>query len=136
METNFEQLIAALSTFPLSSDVLNNITFHLQQQNLKLIPSFISQLYQSILTLEHWAWKLLSQNSHQWLEESNYLELFNTLALFNKNLIFNYDNIESDNKASLLIPDTQDWIENVFEQIKKSNDENEIYITIASLWFD
>jgi len=136
METNFEQLITALSTFPLSFDILYHITLHLQQQNLKLLPSFISQSYQSILILEHWSWKLLSQNCHRWLEEPNYLELLHTLNLFNKSLIFNYDNIESDNKASLLIPDTIDWIHSIFEQIKKSNDENETYIKISSLWFD
>jgi hypothetical protein len=84
IETNFEQLIAALSTFPLSSDTLHNITLHLQQQNLKLLPSFIFALYQSILILENWAWQLLSQNSHQWLEEPNYFELLHTFALFNK----------------------------------------------------
>jgi hypothetical protein len=136
METNFEQLITALSTFPLSSDVLFNITFHLQEQNSKLLPSFITQLYQSILILEHWAWQLLSQNSHQWLEDANYLKLFQTLALFNKNLVFNYDTIEANTKVSLLIPETTDWIQSIFEQMKKSNDENEIYITIVSLWFD
>jgi hypothetical protein len=51
-------------------------------------------------------------------------------------LIFNYNNIKADNKASLLIPKTTDWIHSIFEQIKKSNDENQTYITIASLWFD
>jgi hypothetical protein len=133
IETNFEQLIATLST---SSDTLYKITCHLQQQNLQLISSFITQSYQSILALEHWAWELLSQSSHQWLEERNCLELFQTLALFNKNLIFNYDNITVDDKVALLIPNTKDWIQDILEHIQMSNDENEAYISIASLWFD
>lgn len=132
-EPDFEQLIAALST---SSDNLNKITCHLQQQTSQLIPSFITQSYQSILTLEHWAWKLLSQNSHQWLKQRNCLESIQALALFNRNLIFNYDNITVDDKVTLLIPDTKDWIQSILEQIQTNNDENDSYISIASLWFD
>ncbi|CAF1104579.1 unnamed protein product [Adineta steineri] len=136
MDNNFEQLIASLSISSLSSNILHNITSHLQQQNSILLPSFISEFYSSILTLQHWTWELLSQNSHQWTEQKHYLELFHTLAIFNKNLVFNSDNIEANIKASLLIPDRIDWINGIFEQIENSHNDNNPLISIASMWFD
>jgi hypothetical protein len=136
MENNFQQLIDALQIPSSYNDGLCEITSVLEKQNFELLPSFISQFYQSILTLEHWTWKLLSQNSHQWLENQNYLELLHTLNLFNGNLIFNYDNIEADIKASLLIPETIDCINGIFENLEKINDENNSFISITSLWFD
>ncbi|CAF4105043.1 unnamed protein product, partial [Adineta steineri] len=136
MDNNFEQLIASLSISSLSSDILHNIKIHLQQQNSILLPAFISEFYSSILTLQHWTWELLSQNSDQWTEEKHYLELFHTLAIFNKNLIFNSDNIEANIKASLLIPDRIDWINGIFKQIENSHNDNNPLISIASMWFD
>ncbi|CAF3760645.1 unnamed protein product [Adineta steineri] len=136
MDNNFEQLIASLSISSLSSDILHNITIHLQQQNSILLPAFISEFYSSILTLEHWTWELLSQNSDQWTEEKHYLELFHTLAIFNKNLIYNSDKIEANIKASLLIPDRIDWINGIFKQIENSHNDNNPLISIASMWFD
>jgi len=136
MENNFQQLITALQISSSYNDSLSEITQALELQNSELQSSFISQLYQSILTLEHWAWQLLSQDFQQWIKEPNYLQLFRTLALFNKNLIFNYDNIEADMKASLLIPETIDWINGIFEHLEKINDENNPFISIISLWFD
>lgn len=135
---NFKQLIDTLSTIPISSDVLHNILLHLQEQNLTLSSSssFISEFYQSILTLERWAWQLLSQNYQQWLDNTTYQEFFQTLALFNKNLVFSFDNIDAEMKVSLLIPENKDWIYNILEQIKQIDNENEKYITIVSLWLD
>ncbi|CAF1021160.1 unnamed protein product [Rotaria sordida] len=136
MENNFEQLLATLQTSSSYNDGLYEIRDVLEKQNSELLSSFISQYYQSILILERWAWQFLSQNSHQWIEESNYLELFHTLALFNKNLVFNYDDIEADIKASLLIPETIDYINVIFERFDKINDENHPFISIVSLWYD
>jgi hypothetical protein len=136
MENNFEQLITSLHISSSDNDVLSQITCILKKQNYELSPSFISQFSHSILTLEHCAWQLLSQESHQWIEESDYLEFFRTLAVFNKSLIFNYESIDADTKASLLIPDTTDWIDRIFEQIKNSDDDNDPFISITSLWFD
>jgi hypothetical protein len=136
MENNFEQFIGALQISSSYNDGLGEITQILEKQNLELLPSFISQFYQSILTLEHWAWEILSQNYHQYFHEPIYLHLFHTIALFNKNLIFNYDSIDSDMKASLLIPETMEWINGIFEHLKNTIDENDPFISIASIWFD
>jgi hypothetical protein len=136
MENNFEQLIAALQISPSSNDNLGEITRILEKQNSELLSSFICQLYQSILTLEQWAWQLLSQDVQQWIKEPNYLQLLHTIASFNKNLVFNYDDIKAKTKAPLLISHSIDWIQGIFEQIEKSNDEDETYITMVSLWFD
>jgi hypothetical protein len=132
METHFQQLIATLSYNP----DLAEITRILEKQNSELLPSFISQLYPSILILEQWAWQVFSQDIQQEITESDYLQLFQTLAIFNKNLIFNYDNIETNMKASLLIPETYDWINRIFEHLDKLHDENHLFIRITSLWFD
>ena len=87
METNFEQLVTVLDISPLSTDVLHQITLFLKQQTDESLSSFISQSFQSLLILEKWAWQLLSQDSHQWINEPYYQELFHTLASFNKRLI-------------------------------------------------
>ncbi|CAF2355479.1 unnamed protein product [Rotaria sp. Silwood2] len=136
MEDNFEQLIATLQTSSSYNDVLCEIRHALEKQNSELLSSFISQFYQSILILEHWAWELFSQTSQQWIEEPKYLELFHTLALFNRNLIFNHDDIDANTKGSLLIPETVDCINVIFEKIEKTKDENDPFISIVSLWYD
>jgi hypothetical protein len=136
MENNFEQLIATLalsSSFTVGLEEIINI---LDKQNLDLLPSFISQSYSSLFTLECWAWKVLSKDSNQWANQPNYLTLFHTLALFNKHLIFNFENVEDDTKASLLIPETINQINGIFEQINRTNDDNDPFIGIASIWFD
>ncbi|CAF3072435.1 unnamed protein product [Rotaria socialis] len=136
MDNNFEQLVSAL---PLSSSFtfgISEITYILEKQNIDLSSSFIFESFQSLVRLECWAWKVLSKDSYQWINQPNYLTLFHTLALFNKNLIFNYDNIKDGMKASLLIPDTIDQINDIFEQINRDKDDNDPFISIASVWFD
>jgi len=128
MESYFKQLVDALNISPLSTNVLHQITLILEQQGDKP--------FDSLLTLQKWTWGLLSQNSHQWINEPYYQELLHTLASFNKNLIFNNDNIEANIKAAHLFPVTIDQINNIFKQIESSNDDNDPFITIASLWFD
>ncbi|CAF3332749.1 unnamed protein product [Rotaria sp. Silwood1] len=136
MENNFEQLITTLQTSSSYHDVLCEIKHVLEKQNSQLLSSFISQFYQSFLILKHWVWQLFSQDTHSWIEEPNCLELLRTLALFNKNLIFNYEDIEAKTKASLLIPETVDIINVIFEKIEKTNDENHPFISIVSLWYN
>jgi hypothetical protein len=136
MTNNFEELVTALNISPLSNAVLHKLTLFLKQQTDELLLPFVSQLFQSLFILEQWVWQLLSQNSHQWIDEPYYQEFFYTLALFNKNLIFSNDNIEIDIKASLLFSVTINQINNIFQQIESSNDDNDPFIAIASLWFD
>jgi hypothetical protein len=136
MKENFEQLVGTLNIFSSSTDVLRQITLFLKQQTDKSLSPSISQLFQSLSILEDWAWQLLSQNSHQWINQSYYEELFHTLASFNKKLIYNDSNIDPDKKASLLFPVTVDQIDRIFKQIETSNNDNDPFITIASLWFD
>jgi hypothetical protein len=127
MEANFEQLVVAFNLSPLSIDVLQQITS---------LSSFVSEVYQSLLILEHNIWQLFSQDSRHWLNHSCSSEFFQTFASFNKNLIFKQDNITDDIKMSLLIPETIDQVNHIFEQIKKSTDENDPLIRFASHWFD
>ena len=128
MEFTFEQLVVALNISPVSSDVLHRITRLLGQPSNKP--------YHSLLALEQWAWQLLSEESHQWVDQADYRELFETLASFNKNLIFIDKHIEADDKAAILFPVTVDQIDRILKTIENTTDDNDPYITIVSLWFD
>jgi hypothetical protein len=136
METNFKQLIDGLSTTPFSTDLLRDIIVLIEQQTPQSFSSFVSQSIQSLLVLKHWTWQRLSQDYHQWIIESDYINLFHSLALFNKNLIFNDDHINDETKASLLIPDSIDQINGMFEHVNRSNDDNSPLIVIVNLWLD
>ncbi len=135
MKSKFEELVAAVNISPLSTDILHQIVHILKQQTDESILSFVSQSFLPLLALQQWAWQLLSQSSNQWINQPYYQELFHTLASFNKKLIFN-DNIEVDTKASLLFSITVDQINSIFQQIEQSNDDNNPFITIVSMWFD
>ncbi|CAF4627401.1 unnamed protein product [Rotaria sp. Silwood1] len=136
MEANLEQLVVALNISSLSTDILQQITLLLQSKTEEVLPSFISQEYQSLFTLEHKVWQLLGEDSREWFNDSNYSEFFQTLGSFNKNMIFNQDNIKDEIIISLLMPDTIDQINSIFKQIEQSIDDNDPVITFASLWFD
>ncbi|CAF1294826.1 unnamed protein product [Adineta steineri] len=134
MYDNFEELITQFSSLYISTKVLHQINLILQQQIDESLSLFVSHSFNSILTLERWAWQLLSQNSHQWIDELHYQEVFHTLALFNKKLIYDYNITEVSKKAILLFPVTVDQINIIFEQIGQSNDDNDPFIIIVSLW--
>jgi len=136
MEDKLEDLVGALTTTISSDDIILKLTNLLQELDIKFYSKFISENFDSLYTLEQWTWKLLSKDSYQWLEQPNYFKLFTNLALFNKNLIFISDEIDADKKASLLIAETTDTIDDIFEQIEQITDENNLYFTIISLWFD
>ena len=128
---NFEQLIAVL---PLSSSFtfgISEITNILEAENFDLIPAV-----RSLMILEGWAWKLLSKDSGQWLNQPDYVTLFHTLAKFNRKLIFYDEILDDQTKAMLLIPETIDIINGIFEQIERSKDPNDPLIALACLWLD
>jgi len=136
METNFEQLVTAFNISPLSTNVLEEIIVLLKQQTDESLSSFVLQTYSSLIILEHKIWQLISSKSHELFSQSYCLEFFQTFALFNKKLIFNQNIIEDFMKSSLIIPETIDQINNIFQQIEQSKDDNDPLITVASLWFD
>ena len=136
MQNNFDQFLVEINTSPLSTDVLQQITTILQQQTDESLSSFVTQFFRSLLILEKWAWQLLSQNSHQWINETYYQELFHTLASFNKRLIFNIHNTDVSTKASLLFSVTIDQINSIFQQIEQTKDDDDPFINIISPWFD
>ena len=136
MQNNFDQFVVEINASPLSTDVLHKITLFLKQQTDESLSSFVTQFFQSLLILEKWAWQLLSQNSHQWINETYYQELFHTLASFNKRLIFNIHNTDVSTKASLLFSVSIDQINSIFQQTERTNDDNDPFTTIVSLWLD
>lgn len=136
MEDNFEELVHILSTTSLSNDVISRLTFIIKQQIRQNDSSFISQSLESLFILERWVWQLFTYDSNQWISLLNYSDFFQTLASFNRNLIRKYDDIEAETKALILIPNTMDQINKVFEQINHSYDDNDPCITVISLWFD
>ncbi|CAF1199721.1 unnamed protein product [Rotaria magnacalcarata] len=136
MEANLEQLVTKLKTSPFSTDVLQQITLLLQSQTNETLPKFVSDEYHSLLILEHNTWHLLGENSHTWLNEPCYIKFFQALVSFNKGIIFGPDTIEVDIKSSLLLPNTTDQTDSIFEKIKQSKHHNDPFISFASLWFD
>ncbi|CAF3982807.1 unnamed protein product [Rotaria sordida] len=136
MENDFEQLITTLSISPLPINIFQKIINYLQQQTNESLSLFISQSLESLIILEHWTWKILSQNFYQYIDQLNYLELFHKLGLFNFMLIFNKNNIDADIKSLLLIPDNIQWINQIFDQIDKIENHNDPYFLIISRWFE
>ncbi|CAF3276529.1 unnamed protein product, partial [Rotaria sp. Silwood2] len=136
MKANFEQFIATLNVSSLSVDVLRQITFILKEQTDDSLPLFISQVFESLLILERWAWQKLSQESFQCVNQTEYEELLHILVLFNKQIIFIDNNIEDNIKFSLLIPETIDQVNLIFEQVKQCTNDHNSFITLVSLWFD
>jgi len=136
MKTNLEQLVVALSRPQLSTDIIYQLTSLIEQQSDMSLSSFVSQSFQSLLTLEQWAWQLLSQDYLQWINQPYYIELFHTLASFNKMLIFTDDKIDDDSKAALIFSETTDQLNSIFKHIEQSDDDNNPYIIIINLWFD
>ncbi|CAF5045097.1 unnamed protein product, partial [Rotaria sp. Silwood1] len=136
MKAKFEQLVATLNVSPLSFDVFPQIIFILQQQTDDSLALFISQVFESLLILERWAWQKLSQESCQCVNRTDYQEILHALGLFNKQIIFIDNNIEDNIKFSLLIPETIDQINPIFEQVEKCKNDHNPFIALASLWFD
>ena len=133
---NFQQLITEIYSSEFNSNHLSRIIERLQQANTDQSPIFISQSFQSLCTLERWAWELLGQCCHTWISEMSYIQLFQTLGLFNRNLIIYYDQIEADLKGNLLIPTETAYIDSIFEEIQMNSDENDSFLILISLWFD
>jgi hypothetical protein len=133
MEDNFEQLVAALTISPLSTSVMSKIVCILEEQTSQSIPSFVANSLQSLLTLEHWAWQVLSQDFRRWIDEQSCHQLFHALYSWNIKLISNTDATQSDTKEALLIPSNNEWIDGVLDQITIDHDT---FLTVVSLWFD
>src|SRR5256885_728444 len=110
MEENFEQLVAALAISPLSTTAVTKIASIFEEQTCQSIPSFVSNSLQSLLTLEHWAWQVLSQDFRRWIDEQSCSQLLHALHSWNIKLISIGDAIQSDTKVALLIPSNNEWI--------------------------
>ena len=136
MEDNLTDLVNVLTTTGFSDEVLLKITNLLRGVNAKFTTKFVLENASSLRTLEHWVWKVLSEDSSYWSTNSIYSKFFDNLASFNQNFIFISDEIDADTKATLLIPETTNIINCIFSQIENNEDENDIYFLIISLWFD
>ena len=136
MEDNLTDLVNILTTTIFSDEILAKITNVLRGVNTKFSTKFLAENFSPLHTLEHWVWKLLSEDPSKWSMNPNYYEFFENLAFFNKNLIFIWDDTDADTKAALLIPSSNDMINSIFSQIEKNQDENDLYFLIISLWFD
>jgi hypothetical protein len=133
MEDNLEQLVPTLLSSSWSTDVIIKIVDILEEQISQAIPLFVSVSLKSLLTIENWAWQMLSKDTRQWINVDIHVKFFHVLHSFNIKLILNNDEIQSDTKVLLLIPSNIDWIDGVLDQIESSNDT---FLILASLWFD
>ncbi|CAF1282392.1 unnamed protein product, partial [Adineta ricciae] len=135
MQTNFEQLIVEATQSSVSSETLEQLTLHFQQNLGQSLPAFLTQIYKPLLLLEHKVWHIFSESSNNWCQQSSCLEFFQALAAFNKNLIFQSESITIEEKISLLIPESIDLINTIFERIDKCTDDSNNLITYANYWF-
>ncbi|CAF4515874.1 unnamed protein product, partial [Rotaria sp. Silwood2] len=133
MENNLDELVPALIDSSWCSYLIIKLTDIFEKQTSQTISSFVSTSLESIVTIEHWVWQMLSKDSQQWIDLDEYVKFFHVLHAFNIKLISNNDGIEPDTKKSLLIPSNIDWIDGILEQIETSNDT---FLTLVSLWFD
>ena len=136
MEKNFDELILALSTPSTTTDVLHSLNSFLKQQNHESLASLVSKSYQSFLTLEQWSWKLLSDDSLQWINESTNIDLLHALASLNRSLIFDYDAIDNESKKGLLLPESIDQMNGIFRHIEQINDDDSPYLMIINHVFE
>jgi hypothetical protein len=132
MIVNIEQLASELIILPTSNDILCKVTSLLKKETSQPLFSFVSQSFQSLLTIEHWAWRILSNDYRQWTNEANYFDFFHALTSFNTKVAINDNNIVLEIKATLLIPPSTDWIDGIFDQIDESDDT---FLAVANLWF-
>lgn len=133
MEDNFEQLVVALAISPLSTTAASKIACILEEQTCLSILSFVSNSFSSLLTLEHWAWQVLSQDFRRWIDEQSCHQLFHALHLWNIKLISTADLIHSDTKVTLLVPSNNEWIDGALDQVTTAH---ETFLEVASLWFE
>lgn len=126
-----DQLASELVISPTSKNILDKITSILEKQTSQSLSSFVSQSFQSLLTIEHWTWRILSNDYQKWTNQSNYSKMFHALVSFNTKVAIN-NNITVENKGTLLIPHSIEWIDGIFDQIDKSNDT---FLTVVSHWF-
>ncbi|CAF1533166.1 unnamed protein product [Adineta ricciae] len=134
---SFDQLVIALDAPHVSTDVIERLIFILAQKTNESLLSFINQSYQSVLFLERCMWKFLSEEKqHQWLKNSSVVKLFYSITSLNKTLIFNLDSIDTDSKAELLFPASNDQTDSIFKQINDTTNDNDTFVAIAALWFD
>ena len=132
MEEEFHQLVINLNQLTFSSDILHRISVILREHIQENISSYLS----SLIILEHWTWRCFSHPSSQLFTDKNYLHFFETLASWNKQLIFNHEQIDSDRKCSLLIPETIECFKSIFDHLKSLTDENDQYFCWISRWID
>ncbi|CAF0926297.1 unnamed protein product [Adineta steineri] len=137
MEKKFEELVYKLNISPLSVDILQQISLILKEQDSECLCSFVHKSYESLLVVERWVWKVLSSDYYdKWINEEHYQEFFYTTASFNKDLIFNNGDVKVDMKGSLLFCVSIDQINEIFAKLDGSNDDNNPFINIISLWLD
>lgn len=129
---NFEDLITKLIVSP-TDDILGQISEIFER--MEDLDAFVSKEFHSVIHLENWAWEILSRDTRLWYdEEQGYVELFTELGLFNHRLIIS--TIEMTVKQSILLPQAEEMIEKILEQIERRTDENDRFLPIVIQWID
>lgn len=130
--SNFEQLISTLIVCP-TNDILEGISEKLNE--IDDLNDFICKDFHSLISLEHWTWEILSRDTRKWSEdERNYVQLFTQLHLFNHRLIFSENSLEI--KRVLLLPETEDILTRIFQQLERRTDENDRFLSMIIHWIE
>ena len=135
MQNNFEKLVRDLCTST-SIEVVHKLSSFIKQQNNESLVPLVSKSYQSLLTFEQWSWKLLSDDSLQWINESTYIDLLHALASLNRSLIFDCDAIDNESKKCLLLPESIDQMNGIFRHIEQIDEDDSPYLMIINRVFE
>ena len=130
-ESSLEQLISRLILSP-TNDVLDRVASCLVSRQNDDIDQMSSSSFQSLLTLEQWAWETLTRDDQH--QMGAYEKVFSILSVWNRKVVFETSDVTS--KAALLLPTNLEIIDGIFAQIIQRNDENDRFLSIVNLWFN
>ena len=136
MEDQFKQLIVDLVQAACSTTTIGEIIVLLQKQENDAMTSLVRQAHPSVLILEQWAWQWLGQQPTRSISQPYYLKLLDTLASWNMRLIFNVNDVGAEIKASLLIPENIECLNQIFARIDSMVDPNDCSFRLISRWLD
>ena len=129
---NISELISRLIVCS-TNEILDQISDRLNQ--ISDLNEFIGTYFHSLISVEHWAWEILSRDTRQWSDdEQSYVQLFHQLSLFNHRVISSENELEI--KRVLLLPESENILEGIFQQIERRADENDRFLSMIIQWIE
>lgn len=129
---DFDRYISQLVSTTGSDELFDQIRSFLQSQTEENLSWFVSQYLSSYLQLQQWIWQSFETS----FLSSSSTNLIKSVADLNKRLIFHYVDITPETKATLLFIPSPEQIDRIFDQIDRSNDENDPFISLMAVFLE